>query len=306
MSKQKGRGGKKQRYSIADIGGGDLTSQDMSTEKVLNFLIRGGLPQGEENDEVVKSTTTPPAQDGPLLNETSLPSRDEGEVSRIAGSSSPRRSLDHLFNRANKSASVKEKAPPSATITEALAESGLAEEPRPVHAAEEDLLTAKPLIDIELGAAPRVTPSSPLIEATTPPEPSDALISVKAPVVDFPPRDDEDQVLATPTQEEQPPSVADDFEAELFRQVERWKGFYRLKEGEISALSSLFRLSHALGSSECYVKMHKLAEASNLTYRYCQKVIRSLEQLGWIVKIKDYDASTQMGVLYQINQKPSE
>ena len=40
----------------------------------------------------------------------------------------------------------------------------------------------------------------------------------------------------------------------------------------------MYRLSHEQGRDECYVKMHNLAEMSNLTYRYCQKVVRSLER----------------------------
>ena len=44
MAEQKGRGGKKPKYQIADIGGPDLTPQDLSTERVLNFLIKGEAP----------------------------------------------------------------------------------------------------------------------------------------------------------------------------------------------------------------------------------------------------------------------
>jgi hypothetical protein len=33
--------------------------------------------------------------------------------------------------------------------------------------------------------------------------------------------------------------------------------------------------------------------------------VRSLERLGWIVKLQEYDASTQLGVLYRINSRPS-
>ena len=92
---------------------------------------------------------------------------------------------------------------------------------------------------------------------------------------------------------------------ELAHYIELWKNFYRLKSGEVDALSVMYRLSHEKGRDECYVKMHNLSEMSNLTYRYCQKVVRSLEQLGWITKLKDYDPSDQRGVLYRVNLKPS-
>ncbi len=93
--------------------------------------------------------------------------------------------------------------------------------------------------------------------------------------------------------------------AELSQLLSLWKNFYRLKAGEIDALRVLYQISHGQGSSECHVKMHKLAEMSNLTYRYCQKVVRSLEQLGWITKLQDYDPSTRLGVIYRVNLKPS-
>ena len=52
--------------------------------------------------------------------------------------------------------------------------------------------------------------------------------------------------------------------------------------------------------------MHDLAEMSNLDYRYCQKVVRSLERLGWITKLEDYDPVTQTGALYRVNLKPAQ
>ena len=66
----------------------------------------------------------------------------------------------------------------------------------------------------------------------------------------------------------------------------------------------MFRMAYGRSHSECYVKMHKLAEISALDYRYCQKVVRSLERLGWITKLQDYDPTTQRGVLYRVNMKP--
>ena len=50
MSEPKGRGGKKPKYQIADIGGSDLTSEDISTERVLNFLIKGERAADEQSE----------------------------------------------------------------------------------------------------------------------------------------------------------------------------------------------------------------------------------------------------------------
>src|SRR5205085_10424648 len=92
---------------------------------------------------------------------------------------------------------------------------------------------------------------------------------------------------------------------ELAHYIELWKNFYRLKSGEVDALSVMYRSSHEKGRDECHIKIHNLSEMSNLTYRYCQKVVRSLKQLGWITKLKDYEPSDQLGVLYRVNLKPS-
>lgn len=306
MSKRRGRGGKKQRYAIADIGGADLTSQDVSTEKVLNFLIRGGLSDAEGHDESSKVDDDDHGQHVPLVNEPSLHAEDVRDATRAAGTPPQRRSLDHLFSRANKGAPVKETAPAGEVVVEAVVEAVVAELARPAPPPEEDSQSPKLLTDSHL----QVGQSSPLAHppaAETPHTgPSDSPVSPERLGDSSPPQDTVSLISAASPRGKSAPATVNDYEAELSYQIERWKGFYRLKDGEVSALSTLFRLSHALGSSECYVKMHDLAETSNLTYRYCQKVVRGLEQLGWIVKLKDYDSSTRMGVLYRVNLKPTE
>lgn len=274
MAEQKGRGGKKPKYQIADIGGSDLTPQDLSTERVLNFLIKGEAPAGQGAIS---------AEEGP---EQAVPSREQtpgGRGDEPADASLPptgaqgKKSLDHLFRRASAGGPAgkdikldlrgrEEPAAPPAVQAEA----GPGPEPRPAE------LTAA--VDEIPPAAP---PASPPVEPEVLPQTA------------------EPQQL-TPEVSQAPPAES----TELTQLISLWKNFYRLKDGEIEALSVMYRISHGLGSRECYVKMHKLAEMSNLTYRYCQKVVRSLEQLGWITKLKDYDPSTQLGVLYRINSKP--
>jgi len=50
MPDPKGRSGKKPKYQIPDIGGADQTAEDMSAERVLNFLIKGEAPSPEQPD----------------------------------------------------------------------------------------------------------------------------------------------------------------------------------------------------------------------------------------------------------------
>lgn len=275
MAEQKGRGGKKPKYQIADIGGSDLTPQDLSTERVLNFLIKGESSANQGAGGAADGLE----QAGPSPEQTAAGGVDEPADASLPSSGPPgKKSLDHLFRRASAGGIAakdikldlrgKEEAavPPTA---QAEAELGPASRPAEAAAAEDEF-----------------TPAAP--QEPPPGEPEAR------------PQTAEPQKL-TPEVSAAMPAES----AELSQLISLWKSFYRLKDGEIEALSAMYRMSHGLGTDECYIKMHKLAEMSNLTYRYCQKVVRSLEQLGWITKLKDYDPITQSGVLYRVNLKPS-
>jgi hypothetical protein len=274
MAEQKGRGGKKPKYQIADIGGSDLTPQDLSTERVLNFLIKGETPADQGADAV--SDGQDPA--GPSQEQTASGRGEETADSSLPSPSTQgKKSLDHLFRRASVGGTaakdlkldLRSQEEPAAPAAEAEAEPGAVSRPAEVAAAEDGLTPATP--PPPLSAEPEARSQTAETQRLTPEVPA-----------------------STPAEN-----------AELTQLISLWKSFYRLKDGEIEALSVMYRMSHGRGTDECYVKMHKLAEMSNLTYRYCQKVVRSLEQLGWITKLKEYDPSTQWGVLYRVNLKPS-
>jgi DNA-binding MarR family transcriptional regulator len=263
MPEQKGRSGKKPKYQIPDIGGADLTAEDISTERVLNFLIKGEAPSTEQtdspdaamaegNDSVSASASPQPVQNEPPS--ASLPSPEPTH----------KKSLAHLFERASSGGVVgKDLSLQLPEVEQAETISQSVAHPVSVQSAKETTDAAS-------------TPS-PVVESITREIEEDAQVS-------------ETIALISP---------------ELAQYIELWKNFYRLNSGEVDALSVLYRLSHQQGRAECYVKMHNLSEMSNLTYRYCQKVVRSLEQLGWITKLKDYDPTDQLGVLYRVNLKPS-
>lgn len=284
MAEQKGRGGKKPKYQIADIGGSDLTPQDLSTERVLNFLIKGEATAEQDSEHADSSREHTTAGRGQEPADTSLPS-----------SGTPgKKSLDHLFQRASAGgAAAKDlkldlrgqvKPAPAAEAGEIKT----AEQTQPASTAIQ-AERKKSLVMRPVGATAREDKPAPAIPQASPSGEPEA------------------QPQTTETQEIIPevsmPTAVES--AEFTQLVSLWRSFYRLKDGEIDALSALYRMSHSQGSDECYVKMHKLAEMSNLTYRYCQKVVRSLEQLGWVTKLKEYDPSAQLGVLYRVNLKPS-
>lgn len=275
MAEQKGRGGKKPKYQIADIGGPDLTAQDLSTERVLNFLIKGEAPA----DQGAGSAGEGSDQEGLLREQAAAGRGDESaDASLPPPAAQSKKSLDHLFRRASAGGGAaakdlkldlrgQEKPAPPAVETE----TELRHTSRPAEAAAEQVELTPPASDTAPSTVPETSPQHAEAQKLAP------------------------EVSATAPAES----------AELTQLIALWKSFYRLKDGEIEALSAMYRMSHGRGTDECYVKMHKLAEISNLTYRYCQKVVRSLEQLGWITKLRDYDPTTQLGVLYRVNLKPA-
>jgi len=263
MPEQKGRSGKKPKYQIADIGGADLTSEDISTERVLNFLIKGEASPNEQTDSsdaVVteeSASASPPTSSQPIQSKPSNAPLPSSELM-------PKKSLAHLFERAGSGGNLAKDLPLQLPIDVQ------ADAPSQVAVPSEIPQPAKDTVIVEPMPDAVVEPTVRVIEQVAPVSESIALTSL-----------------------------------ELAHYIELWKNFYRLNSGEVDALSVMYRSSHEQGSDECYIKMHNLAEMSNLTYRYCQKVVRSLEQLGWITKLKDYDPSDQRGVLYQVNLKPS-
>lgn len=297
MSELKGRSGKKPKYQIADIGGADLTSQDISTERVLNFLIKGELGSAAQGGSV-SDTDIVEAEDAISLPQ-SPPDKPpeslappESSAPIATGSVEPlqKKSLAHLFERASNSGAAKDAkldstkqdqlsipSPPSASpaLLSDPAEASLSvvtyddEAPANITGASSE---PRQTVVRKAGATPRQ------VERSAPRQVSKNTTASLSSV---------------------------DAGAELAHHIDLWKNFYRLKAGEIEALSTMFRLSYEHRRTECFVKMRELAEMSSLTYRYCQKVVRTLERLGWITKLKDYDSTNHLGVLYRVNRKPT-
>lgn len=293
MAEQKGRGGKKPRYQIADIGGSNLTPQDLSTERVLNFLIKGEA-SAEQGAGAAVDELNQAGSSRELTTADADPDKESAHTSLPSSPTQGKKSLDHLFRRASAGGTSAKALKLDLPAREESAPAAEAEE---VRTAEQAQLT--------LPAAPTKAESDPTARLAVTAAPEEAITQAApqpAPAAEPEPRP---QIIEPQEITLEVATAAPEDSTELSHLIWLWKSFYRLKDGEIEALSAMYRMSHSEGSDECYVKMHKLAEMSGLTYRYCQKVVRSLEQLGWITKLKDYDPTTQIGVLYRINLKPS-
>lgn len=286
MPESKGRSGKKPKYQIADIGGPDLTSEDISTERVLNFLIKGEMGSGREpasesvGEVVIDSVSvSPKLAESTVAPRTSEPSDPSEHTAK--------KSLSHLFERAGGGqGTVRE---PSVAVSGTQTPSV----PFPDSNRADQPIVTEEINDHSVGST-TVPHASSIHENSA---------SVSGPASSFPRANDPiaDPAFATVSA----PIASKGLRPDLVDQIERWKSLYRLNSGEISAMKTLVWMAAENEQAECYVKMRKLAELSNLDYRYCQKVVRTLERLGWIVKLEEYDASTQLGVLYRVNPRPS-
>ena len=100
------------------------------------------------------------------------------------------------------------------------------------------------------------------------------------------------------------PAAALPAEGSVESYAQKWKQVYRLNKGEINVMRVMFRLTHETGVSECYIKVPEVAEAAQLKKRRCQYVIRSLEELGFLDRLEEYDPSVRLGIKYRVNLKP--
>jgi hypothetical protein len=300
MSEPKSRSGKKPKYQIADIGGADLTTEDISTERVLNFFIKGETGLVEQSDALGPGIT----EDQAVVSPTAIPSSDpsthsSAQIEAASSELSVKKSLSHLFERANsgsgraKDLKLKLSEPEPTELVSS-----------PPLTVPEQTVATENVIEVEsLEVSHRVEVSLPLSDSVSEraSKASSKSSSQPPPSNTFEPTSSEEALLP-----EALPVPTVETGTELSQYVHLWKNFFRLKSGEIDALSAMYRMSYDEGRSECYIKMRKLAEMSNLEYRYCQKVVRSLERLGWITKLQDYDPITQLGVLYRVNLKPTQ
>lgn len=85
----------------------------------------------------------------------------------------------------------------------------------------------------------------------------------------------------------------------------RWKQVYRLNKGEINVMRVMFGLSHGRGTDVCFIKVGEVADAARLKKRRCQYVIRSLETLGFLDRLGEYDPSSRLGLQYRVRLKPA-
>jgi hypothetical protein len=82
----------------------------------------------------------------------------------------------------------------------------------------------------------------------------------------------------------------------------RWSPI--LRSGKMRICRVLFEMTHALGQSECFTSMPKLAMAAGLKERQCYNVVAQLELLGFIERPDIYNTSIKKGTVFRLHLSP--
>jgi hypothetical protein len=84
--------------------------------------------------------------------------------------------------------------------------------------------------------------------------------------------------------------------------AKRWAPI--LRSGQMSVCRILFEMTYALGQTECFTSMPKLAAAAGLKERQCYNVVAQLELLGFIERPDIYNTPTKKGTVFRLFLSP--
>lgn len=77
-----------------------------------------------------------------------------------------------------------------------------------------------------------------------------------------------------------------------------------LRSGQMSVCRALFEMTYALGKSECFSSIPKVAAVAGLKERQCYNVIAQLEQLGFIERPEIFNTSNKKGTIFRLHLSP--
>lgn len=84
--------------------------------------------------------------------------------------------------------------------------------------------------------------------------------------------------------------------------AKRWSPI--LRSGQMSVCRVLFEMTYALGKTECFTSMPKLAAAAGIKERQCYNVVAQLELLGFIERPDIYNTPTKKGTIFRLYLSP--
>ena len=68
---------------------------------------------------------------------------------------------------------------------------------------------------------------------------------------------------------------------------------------------ALFEMTYAVGETQCFTSMPRLASAAGLKERQCYNIVAQLEMLGFIERPEIFNTSTHKGTVFRLNLHPN-
>lgn len=84
--------------------------------------------------------------------------------------------------------------------------------------------------------------------------------------------------------------------------AKRWAPI--LRSGQMSVCRVLFEMTYALGQTECFTSMPKLATAAGLKERQCYNIVAQLELLGFVERPDIYNTPNKKGTVFRLYLSP--
>ena len=104
-----------------------------------------------------------------------------------------------------------------------------------------------------------------------------------------------------PTQK--PVSTFDGTKVQSFSEFStRWSPF--LRPAQLAVCRAIWDMTYALGKSDCFSSMAKLAAAAKLSERQCYRTVEQLERRGFVEKPEVFNTATTKGTVFFLHSTP--
>jgi len=82
----------------------------------------------------------------------------------------------------------------------------------------------------------------------------------------------------------------------------RWTSFMR--PAQLAVCRAIWEMTYAIGQSECFSSMTRLAAAANLSERQCYRSVDQLERRGFVERIETFNTAKTKGTIFILHAQP--
>ena len=296
MTISKGKSGKKPKYEIPDIGSLGVTAEDRSMERVLDFIVRGSLDSGVQDEAAEGINETLPA------NSSLYSSTVEPQVTPKIDAPSPqagsgdketrkKKSLDHIFSRTNQIGSASSQVAGEG-FKEASDTVDINDAPVDAAITDQSVIQAVPMTTGSIGPQGEDQLSRPAeMPLEAPPSPVTEVFRDNSPLDVTESSAPDDSSLPAPSHDQS-------FQAfsTRFGQL--------LKDSPLKMCEVIFENTLAAGQTEYFTTTLELTTSVGLRQRQCYNLLNKLESLGFINRKPVEDNGRLIGITLSLNLNP--